>query len=437
MANPPPFYRLGMSDGSGKGSGSTDQTPIDLRQEGYDEGYQEGGGLGAFRPGSVTYDDGATGLSWPAGDASVRTITFTTQGDGEAYLVRLAHSGADAQYFQIIGYTRGSETVDLSAGPIDVSNTPEYAIAVDDPNGAPTTITVSYEPKYKGSVSANMSVELYDGGKGELLDTITASHTMGNPFYQSVESDPNFLYVYDVGGVLPGTKLANQDIATPTPAGPGPTLRVKNQSGGESFSVVEKSFSAFTQIAIVDEGNDWATQPRPPGSTGISTRIWFGYVAIDLNQTGKRWLLGIDASLTNMPTVYFDKTNFGICNGTTEAVIVSIPHGGITGWYALSVVMDQTGDLPRYNALYVTQFSNGDTPLALGAITHGNVGSGIEPVNGGRGILSGYAPTIGSVLTGGSWQDHWLTGTAAMACFSTILTEPTMAAHVESIKDAM
>lgn len=198
MANPPPFYRLGMTDGAGKGSGSTEQTPIDLRQEGYEQGLVDGNPIGGT--GAAGFLDAPTGtLTYgTVSPGDTETLNFTGSG-GEFYAGRLVFSGVDPAYFQITQVNSQVRDTPFTCSSGD------FIISFDEGS----SVDIIFAVIYKDGEQAAMTVTVYDVD-GSVVDTINATATVEDPVLSAVKANASYLG-YWTGASLSAGAIANGD----------------------------------------------------------------------------------------------------------------------------------------------------------------------------------------------------------------------------------
>lgn len=168
MAQAPPFYRLRMTNGSGQGSSSADQTPIDILQEGFQQGVNSvynSGGVGV-----LVSESAQNALDWGTISApTAKSITFSVPSGafGAGNLV----FGGDTGAFQVRQI--GAEVLDT---PFDPSSG-NLPFAFD----GEVSCDIEFYPLYDGGLLREMTVTVNDIA-GNTVDTFTASQTFLDAF---------------------------------------------------------------------------------------------------------------------------------------------------------------------------------------------------------------------------------------------------------------
>jgi hypothetical protein len=262
-----------MSDGSGQGASSADQTPLDTFQEGYDQGLEDGnpigGGGGAVGP--LSYDSGPAGLTF--GDISpgaTKTINFSGT-NGDFYAGRMVFTGVDSLYFQINSLTVNGLTLTPST-PHNCTDG-DFAFSFDEPSGGGATASVTFQALFADTTEQTMIVDIYDID-GSLVDSITATATVTDPIDQVVEEVGTLRLFMSAKDLVSVPSVTTNDYIINQVSGGGPNLRYVHNPG---MSIVAGYGTGQLAKMVKNAGSGARlSYPANPGDTATTTHVWVG-----------------------------------------------------------------------------------------------------------------------------------------------------------------
>lgn len=405
MANPvgPPFYRLKLL---GSGKAPVEEIKRTAFDEGYETGYAQGvadAGPGAGAAGTLVYDSGPAGLTFgvdPVPDE--KNLEFSGAGDGEFYAGRMVFSG-DTSSFQITVIDGDERPV-----PFECDSGVDFCFAFDEGQ----TKQIRFKAVYTDGDPKDMTVQIYSVD-GTLIDTISATVEINNPYLTSVASDPALVTSYFTEDLLVGT------ISTP-----GATVMSVDSGEARPFQLTENSvqivangIGAFLQNVRPVSGGYAKARTGPSNFVGeVLSYIVIAY--IDSGTMSPYFdILGVwQNGGSSSPAIRADNTKIWLSKINDVTPILQVPHTG-DGWYAICLSFEAWGVNGQGARLYVTKLEPGFSFADVGSDVSASVGtSGTGPFR----LELFYAGDVG---IGSS-------GVTAITLFSSYMTSSEFAVHV-------
>jgi len=366
---------------------------------------------GGGAAGGITYDSGATGLTFGVGvsPGATKDIVLSGDGTGESYSVRLVFSGTGIAGFNIPQFVKNGTTY-VRPTPFEPSGGEDFVIGFDKLNNDTGSITVRFTAEFTTGLAEAMTVEIYNAGTGVLIDTIIATATVIDPVIAAVKSDPNYLGFWSASGVNTGLLLDGDvvfreqtgkydagtrdieavfainawHIVNMSPPGSAPSMSsylVTDERGPTAYAIIRNLIGAFptTGIAFV----------RTPGGSAQWTGNNIGFVSLDGGVLGAPVSVSSSGVRVNQSPVFF-------AQGHNHTVNVTPP----TEWFSIAwATSTGTGGT---TTVYVSQVG-----AAFGGLASSHQGS-IGVSSGDLGLNLMFNNTFG----GASVDDAQLAGIA-------------------------
>jgi hypothetical protein len=199
-------------------------------------GPADGGGGLSGEAGTASYDSGADGLTFSSQiPNSEREIEFSGT-DGEIYVINLVFGGAGRDGFQIVSTTDSFDVESAREVAFDCDSDGNFVHGFDEPDGGGASGKIKFRAIYVDGTAKSMTVEIWDAGKNVLLDTITATATIIDPFLaEAVNQGADFLYC--ARDKLPGI-LNNSDVVMEDLIGGEPDMLATLLPGTVDWGIV-------------------------------------------------------------------------------------------------------------------------------------------------------------------------------------------------------
>jgi hypothetical protein len=234
MADGPPFYRLKMSKGTGQGVRAGTVTPVDLINQGFDEGVAAGSAGGLSGSWARVGEDDPVVLGTTGVGTTVALSLIPTDFTGDLYVTRAVFSGAGLSAYRIISTTKNGVVYTLST-PFECDGGDEFTMSVDRPLAGGPTWSILIETQFTDGVTEDeMTVELYDV-TGVLNNTVVITATVENTFISKLKAPSGLIgiFVPPATGTVADAAPMLADISGNTE----PAIKLRRISGFDDFVI--------------------------------------------------------------------------------------------------------------------------------------------------------------------------------------------------------
>ncbi|MHA2062810.1 MAG: hypothetical protein ACXABY_00275 [Candidatus Thorarchaeota archaeon] len=204
------------------------------------------GGTGTF-----TYDSGAAGLTFGVDvqPNTTREIEFSGAGDKLAYTIRLEFSGPGTSGFQVDGAT---DSFDVES-PRDVAfacdSGEDFVHGFSEPSGGGASAKIRFRALYTDGTAESMTVKIYNAGTNVLVDTITCSATVIDPFLAACLAQ-SADYIYSARDLVDKNPMVNNDVVLEDISGNSEPDMVATLAGGTTDWSLEEDDSPYVSPSL-------------------------------------------------------------------------------------------------------------------------------------------------------------------------------------------